>query len=1021
MTTAGGPKSINMCFLSTNVRSLFNKLEELEILLKRYSPLFLAVQETWCQQNEKDALYSVKGYTLYRRDRVGRRGGGVCVFVNNAKAAAVQREHTLDSATNEDLWLRISVKSTQQQLLVCSVYRPPNSPLVPFMQALEKSLVAAQRTGCHLLLAGDFNARCHAWYDGDSTDEAGDELSQLFYALNLTQLNSFPTNVYGEQLRGCIDIVCTDRPEGVVTKSLSPVGNSDHVVIHGVLTALPDPKPGRRRVRCWSRVDLPRLREAVRSADWEDVLSCNDVNAGWQLWKTRLLDIAAQLVPTRELQCAPQPRPWATAEVAKQTRLKHQLFRKFKRLASQEAWEAFRRQRNKVASLVRRTKSAYVLGFRSPYDTGSAAVSADGNTTDQQPCRGNTIGQLQPDRRNTTDQQQPERQKTNDQQQLGRRIPRLHQFLRYFTRVKSAVVPDLESSTGRLVSSDFEKAALLNTFFTSQARKSSGEGLVPPITPNIPAVTDPTEQLDQIILGKGEVCAALRAIDPSKAAGCDGIPTTLLLMVAEEITPCVHHLFQLSLTTGTLPDEWKCAAITPVYKGRGSRQAPSSYRPISLLSVLSKVLERLVCAPLYEHLDKFLPLHQSGFRRHDNTTLQLARIVHQIAKAMQDGKMVYACLYDLSKAFDRVWHTGLLAKLAHFGVSGKMLSWLESYLTGRQQCVRVNGEKSNWLGVPAGVPQGSVLGPLLFLAYTADLPHAVVDDNTQCDQFADDTALIAIGSTQPDTSSSLQVSVDSTAQWLSDWRLSVNVDKTVVMEFARRNLPSSLNISLDGSSLRKVQSQRHLGVILSSDLRWSQHVDHVLAKASPLLGTLARLRTSLSQGALSVYYKVYIRPVLEYASVAWSNLPAHLRDRMERFQRRAAKIILRKPLFLPSDHDELLHLIDWASLASRRDLQHAILGYQIATQTAPTHVMQEAFPTRTAVERPCRTGLRHSPFFLTPVPNAFYFSHSPLFYTSTLFNQLPPALQAQKTLTLFKEGAAEALLTRVCPCTQHIR
>jgi len=374
--------STNMSFLSTNARSLFNKLEEIELLLKRYSPLFLAVQETWCHQHEHDALYSIEGYSLYRRDRIGRRGGGVCIYVNNVKAAAVQREHTLDSATNEDLWLRISVKSTQQQLLVCSVYRPPNSPLAPFMQALEESLVAARRHRCQLLVAGDLNARCHAWYDGDNTDEAGDALSQLFSSLNLTQLNSFPTNVYGEQLRGCIDVVCTDQPEGVVTHSLSPVGNSDHVVIHGAIATLPDPKPGKRRVRCWSRVDLPRLREAVRSATWEDVLSATDVNAGWLTWKTRLLDIAAQLVPTRELQCAPQPRPWATAEVAQQTRLKHRLFRQFKRLASPEAWEAFRRQRNKVTSLVRRTKSAYVLGFRPPYDTGSAAVTGNGNTSD---------------------------------------------------------------------------------------------------------------------------------------------------------------------------------------------------------------------------------------------------------------------------------------------------------------------------------------------------------------------------------------------------------------------------------------------------------------------------------------------------------------------------------------------------------------------------------------------------------------------------------------------------------------
>ena len=186
--------------------------------------------------------------------------------------------------------------------------------------------------------------------------------------------------------------------------------------------------------------------------------------------------------------------------------------------------------------------------------------------------------------------------------------------------------------------------------------------------------------------------------------------------------------------------DWKSATVTPIYKERGKRQVATNYRPISLMSVLSKCLEKLVFKRLYSHLDKFLPIHQSGFRQRDSTAYQLARLVHRLATAGDEGNTTLACFYDLSKAFDRVWHKGLLAKLHHFGVRSHALAWITDYLSDRRQCVRLRNSTSSWLPVPAGVPQGSVLGPLLFLAYTIDLPNCVRHP-TQCDQFADDTAL----------------------------------------------------------------------------------------------------------------------------------------------------------------------------------------------------------------------------------------------------------------------------------------
>ena len=280
-----------------------------------------------------------------------------------------------------------------------------------------------------------------------------------------------------------------------------------------------------------------------------------------------------------------------------------------------------------------------------------------------------------------------------------------------------------------------------------------------------------------------------------------------LLFLKTIFVHCVHHIFTLSLTSGTLRTDWKSDSVTPIYKKRGNRQLATNYRPISLLSVLSKCLEKLVFKSLYSHLDQFLPIHQSGFRQRDSTAYQLARLVHRLATAGDEGNTTLACFYDLTKAFDRVWHKGLLAKLHHFGVRSHALAWITNYLSDRRQCVRLRNSTSSWLPVPARVPQGSVLGPLLFLAYTIDLPNCV-QHPTQCDQFADDTALTTVSFSPGLCEEHLQQSVTATSTWLSNWRLTVNVEKTVTMSLTRRPFPSKVSINLNGNALSTEQTPR---------------------------------------------------------------------------------------------------------------------------------------------------------------------------------------------------------------------
>lgn len=976
MTAAGGP----IAFLSLNARSLFNKIDELQLLILKHKPAFVCVQETWCSSAEPDSLYQLPQYLMERRDRAARAGGGVCIYIREGMFSSCERLVDFETDDYEAIWLKLTPK-TGLPLLLCSVYRPPGALSPAFATALERALNRATAISQQLLITGDFNARNTAWYQADSTDSVGDSLHQLFSAAGLRQLNSFPTNLYAGQLRSCLDLVATNI-SSTTTCSLPPLGSSDHVVVLGSIYETSAPQPALRDVWCWSKADVKGLQTALKGADWSPVLQSTDIDEAWTTWKRQLLHHARLFIPRRTVPESPSPRPWLTGLVVREIKEKHRLFRVYKRTRSEEAWTVFKQQRNKVNSAVRRAKMDFVEGLTTQATRGPPNAPA-------------TAGE------------------TGSPRNGARTFPRLHQFLRCFLPQTNSHIPDLLDDDGRLVSSATDKAELLNNFFVRQALPSAPD-TVPPDLSSLS--TAPMDTLTDFHISRPQVLTALQTLDVTKAPGGDGLPTRLLRLAADEIADCVHHLFNLSLTTGRLPGDWRQATITPIYKNRGSRSSASNYRPISLLSVLSKVLERLIFDSLYSYLEPLLPASQFGFRPRHSTTLQLVRLVHDIAASLNDHKYVFTCFFDLAKAFDRVWHRGLLSKLDHFGVRGNALRWLTAYLTNRTQRVRLGQAFSSWRAVPAGVPQGSVLGPLLFIAYTSDLPSTVTDPSTNCDLYADDTSLSSSCTTAAATALALQMSVNNVGSWLADWRLAANLSKTTVMEFTRRALPSRFTTSLDGSPLTRATSQRHLGITFTGDLRWTAHVNSILAKAAPLLYTLTRLRSQLPKKALSLFYKLYILPRIEYADVCWSPLPSHLRDRLERFQRRAAKVILRRPLFAESDHDELLRTMQWSSLESRRNFHHALLAHAIAAGQVPRHLSDAAYPCRDVPY-----SLRRTEHFHTPIPNALFFSRSPLFHSSTLYNSLPPDVQAEANSNKFKERAAAALLSSTCPCAKHIR
>ena len=251
-------------------------------------------------------------------------------------------------------------------MIVASIYRPPTNPIDPFLSSLDRCLRCTNQLHDHYtLLAGDFNASNSCWYVEDTTDDAGDSLHQLFSLFGLEQLNHFPTNIYADQLKSRLDLISTDI-SSVHTRSTEPLGKSDHVAIVGYMqTSLGSDASDSRQIWCWSKANTNDLKDEVNSRNWTDMLDAEDVTIAWQTWKARLglLEIAKQRIPRRFVKGSSRRRPWMNPTLQQEVCEKHRLFRDYKKSPSPHAWSKFKKQRNKVTSMVRKAKSDFVLAL----------------------------------------------------------------------------------------------------------------------------------------------------------------------------------------------------------------------------------------------------------------------------------------------------------------------------------------------------------------------------------------------------------------------------------------------------------------------------------------------------------------------------------------------------------------------------------------------------------------------------------------------------------------------------------
>jgi len=504
--------------------------------------------------------------------------------------------------------------------------------------------------------------------------------------------------------------------------------------------------------------------------------------------------------------------------------------------------------------------------------------------------------------------------------------------------------------------------------------------------------------MQEICITESGVFSILSQLDPHKAGGPDNIPARVLKELAYDLTPILTHLFQQSLDTGELPQDWKSAFITPIFK-KGKRSDPLNYRPISLTSIICKSLEHILVSQIMKHLEtnNIICRNQFGFRSGHSCETQLLVAVNDFAYALNNKLQVDIGILDFSKAFDKVPHTRLAQKLEFYGIRGKPLEWIKSFLFNRSQRVVIEGSYSSPCKVTSGVPQGSVLGPTLFLVYINDLITGI---QSTIRLFADDCIIY-----RPINSSTdhqiLQQDLNTLTSWAATWQMQFNVNKCSILQLSKHHHKSLFPYSMMGKLLKIVEQHSYLGIQIDHRLSWRPQVDYVCSKATRLIGFLQRNLRNCPRELKELSFKQFVLPVLDYGASIWDPYHYNNINKIEMIQHRAARFVLDRPWRrdIRDSISSMLLSLGWPSLQLRRKCARLVLMFKLLHNILV--IPPDYLPTLSPVTI-TRSSHDFKFFHYQPAIDCYKFSFFPR--TVPEWNNLSLQILQEQTLDAFKKS-----------------
>jgi outer membrane lipopolysaccharide assembly protein LptE/RlpB len=741
----------------------------------------------------------------------------------------------------EIVWAKLTTK-TKRTLFICSYYRPnakDTTSILQFQTSIERAL---NSKNAFVLAGGDFNFP--GWDYTTMTlkpntpnSETHHKLIEILQDNGLEQMVTEPTRE-----KNTLDLIISNTPQLIPRVETMP-RISDHKVVYAELNidiALKHQAP--RTITLYKTADWNQLKEAAKQTS-EAVISntaTDNTEDLWQFFKKSILDAVNKFIRHKAARLKDR-EPWVTPQLRRLANRRDRAYKRWKKNGLEDCQREARALRAETQREQRRAYWAYL----------------DSTLTEEEP-----------------------EERSNNK--------------RFFTHLKhqrtsnSGIAP--LKVNGQLITEPQAKAETLNSQFNSAFSdgatysRTEYDAKCGKMTGNFPT-------LDTLEINEAGVCKLLKQLKPEKAGGPDGIASRVLKELCDEIAPGLTAIFRSSISSGEVPLDWKDAIVTPIFK-KGEHYKPSNYRPVSLTCIACKTMEHIIVHTAMKHLENnnILCPQQHGFRKERSCETQLLELVEELTTSVAAGVQTDIVIMDFAKAFDKVNHSLLLHKLFDYGIQGDIHRWIQSFLTGRRQAVVVEGVQSDFISVRSGVPQGSVLGPCLFLVYINDLPEKL---SSKTRMFADDTTVYA-SITSTDDSARLQRDLVLLENWEEKWDMVFHPDKCALLPVTRKTSPIPTSYQLHGHTLATVQSAKYLGVTIQANMEWEEHVNNITQKAGQALGFLRRNLKISSTKLREKAYLVYVRPLLEYASSVWDPYLKCHADKIESIQRRAARFVMNR-------------------------------------------------------------------------------------------------------------------------------
>ena len=855
--------------------------QKIEFLSNKYNFTvhLISIQEGWINEGRPLSEIEIDNYTLHHQiNQIGGQKGGIAVYIHNSlKGERMQYFEKSPTSLWEGLSLKLSGDRLKSPINIHTVYRPPRekkrrrdeyrtekSNHDVFMEEFEPCLEKIKKDNTDSIIMGDLN------YDliETNTNEMCREYLDTMITNEFVPKITLPTKINRNSCKLYDHIFTRFKNTSIKSDACIYLSNiSDHLPVFLSLNFMKNQRnrptyiEKRENTMENQRKYVDMVAQKLAQTHFDSCLT-TDPNSDYNRIENILVSSYEECIPLVKKKITKYTQrnsPWMTQGLLNSIKTRDILYKKLVRTKSENPSYTTKQQRLKehktlLNKLLRKAKKEYYASqFKKLTNdckrtwqllreiTGKKAKKSDPPSYFKK-----KIESL--DRKNST------QIKISDDQTIA------NEFNNYFANVG----PNLSTKI------KYKGKKTVEYYLKSQT----------------------TKRFEFELTTDEEILAIIKTLDPKTSRGYDNISPKMLIQMAGMLHSVLRLIINKSLMTGIFPDKLKIAIVSPIYKGKESDPHEfCNYRPISLLPTISKVFERVVHKQLYEYMNQnnFLNNSQYGFRPKHATEYAAMEFVDKTMSEIENGKIPLSIFLDLSKAFDTLDHTILLNKLHHYGIRGVYLKWFSSYLNDRIQHVTYNGKKSHSQKITTGVPQGSVLGPLLFLIYINDISEA--SKHFHAIMFADDTSLLSTLQTfftfkpkSNDDITTLGRRISYELSLINDWlqinKLSLNVDKTKYMIFhnVQKNvsLYEQLTLEFNGEKIKRTKTFNFLGIVVNEQLTWNSHITHLSSKINPVVGLLHRLKYQLPTNILKMIYNSLILSRLHYANIIWGGRPSSL-------------------------------------------------------------------------------------------------------------------------------------------------